>query len=216
MNGSLPPPVWSYGLAPHAVSVLVIPPTIEPLTIAEAKLRAGLDWADGDPRDALMTDFIAAARGTVEQRTGLALFTQTRDVLLDTFPADGQPVQLPALSMPLQSVESIGVIDAAGVTTTLDPASYIVDTASGRIGLPWGYRWPQTTRRFQPIAIRLIAGWGSVALFTAAAPLLLHAVGLLVAHYATAGRDLTSGTIITTTPQGFEEALGPYLPETLA
>src|SRR5258705_9577128 len=79
------PPFWAqgpraYAVAPHAVSVLVTPPALEPLTLDQGKLRAGLDWVAGDPRDALMTGFIQAARSQVEQDTGLALLTQTRDV----------------------------------------------------------------------------------------------------------------------------------------
>jgi uncharacterized phiE125 gp8 family phage protein len=71
--------------SPQSVSsVLIDGPTEEPLTLDEAKLRAGLDWAPGDPRDALMTGFIAAARSLVEQRTGLALLTQTREITITT------------------------------------------------------------------------------------------------------------------------------------
>lgn len=52
------PPFWATGYprttAPHAISVLVTPPVLEPLTLADAKIRAGLDWVVGDARDPLL------------------------------------------------------------------------------------------------------------------------------------------------------------------
>src|SRR5436190_19232784 len=116
------PPFWAREglggrpIAPHAVSVLVTPPSVEPLTLDDAKLRANLDWVAGDPRDALMSGFIAAARSKVEQDTGLALLTQTRDVYLDA--VQGRTIDLPSQSRPLQSVASVKSIDTAGVVNT--------------------------------------------------------------------------------------------------
>jgi uncharacterized phiE125 gp8 family phage protein len=209
------PPFWAqesrYAAAPHAISVLVTAPVIEPLSLTEAKLRAGLDWVGGDPRDALMNGFIAAARAKVEADTGLALLTQTRDVYLDAI--NGRTIVLPDQSMPLQSVTSIKSTDTAGAVNTLDPANYVVDLASGRIGLALAGAWPTDLRPFQPYVLRIVAGWTSAALLLAAAPLLVHAVGLLVAHYATVGRDVTTvGTTIGPTPYGYEDAISGYLP----
>lgn len=188
---------------------------VEPLTLAEGKLRAGLDWVDGDARDALMLGFIATARSKVEQDTGLALLAQLRDVYLDALP--GGPFSLPMLSRPLQAVVTMQSTDPAGLVATLDPAGYTVDLVSGRIGLALGYAWPSDLRLLQPWVIRIVAGRPSVAQLLAEAPLLVHAVGLLTAHYATVGRDLTPvGTIIATTPQGYEDAISSYTQVTLA
>src|SRR3954462_15905819 len=73
-------------------SVLVVAPTEEPLTLAQAKLRAGLDRGTGDPRDDQMNSFIAATRAKVELDTGLALLTQTRAI---PFRADGAASAVP-------------------------------------------------------------------------------------------------------------------------
>jgi uncharacterized phiE125 gp8 family phage protein len=194
--------------------VLVTAPTWEPLTVAQGKLRAGLEWADGDPRDDLMRGFIAAARSKVEQDTGLALPEQTRDIYLD---AVRGILTLPALSKPLQALTSITSTDSAGVPHVLDPAIYVVDLASARIGLALTGAWPTDLAPFQPYVLRIVAGWATVELLTADAPLLVHAVGLLTAHYATVGRDLTTvGTIITTTPEGYEAAIASYVPVVVA
>jgi len=214
----LQPPFWaSHGgraIAPHAISVLVTAPSLEPLTLDQGKLRAGLEWSVGDARDVLMTGFIQAARSKVEKDTGLALLTQTRDVYLDTIA--GSSITLPAQSLPLQSVTSIKFTDTAGVVNTLAATNYVVDLASGRIGLALGGAWPSDLRPFQPYVLRLVAGWASVALLQAEAPLLVHAVGLLTAHYATLGRDLATIDPATETPQGYEDAISSYVPVSLA
>jgi uncharacterized phiE125 gp8 family phage protein len=209
------PPFWSRGgptpgTSPHAISVLVTPPTLEPLTLDQGKLRAGLDWVVGDPRDALMIGFIQAARAKVEQDTGLALLTQTRDVSLDA--VSRRTIELPSQSRPLQAVTSIKSIDTAGAVNTLDPANYVVDLASGRIGLSVSGVWPTDLRYFQPWVIRIVSGYLDVAALTAAAPGLVHAVGLMTAHYATVGRDVAAVERVSgiEVPYGYDDAIAPY------
>ena len=182
-------------------SVLVDGPAVEPLTLDEAKARAGLYWVSPDPRDDLMTAFIKAARQQVEQDTGLALLTQTRAVtftwnsgLWGDAPSTPYQYPLPMQALPLQSI-----VDADG--NPVDPATYTVNPSSWT--LTWGY---PTSRPFT-----IVSGWPSVDALKAEAPLLYHAVGLLTAHYATVGRDLaTTGTIITHTILGYEDAIAPY------
>lgn len=191
----------------HAVSTLVTAPIVEPLTLIEAKLRAGQDWAAGDARDALMTTCVVAARMKVETDTALALLTQTRDVLLDVAPIGGV-LTLPDQSTPLQSITSVTSYDTSGAANILAPSNYQVDTVSGRIGLTTDGVWPLDLRPFQPIAIRIVAGYANAAAIPA--PLVL-AVGLMAAHYFTAGRDVViTGTIVSTTPYGYEDLIAPY------
>jgi len=202
---------WSRATAPHAVSVLVVPPAVEPISVAEAKAAGRLP----DGEDGLIRGWIAAARQQVETDTGLALLTQTRDVYVDA--VTGAVITLPAQSRPLQAVTSVKTIDAAGVEQTLDPANYVVDLASARIGLAQGGAWPSSLRPFQPYVLRIVSGWASVELLQVAQPMLVHLVALLTAHYATVGRDLTTvGTIIAETPHGYEDAISPYRPVTVA
>lgn len=178
-------------------SVLVDPPTEEPLTLAEAKLAAGLDWLDGDPRDALLQDFIREARAQVEHDTGLALLTQTRDVYFgDTV---GAVVPLPSQTQPVQSIAPIA---ATTTTTTGYPC-------------PWRYAPGRLTSVYPPVAgagFRVVAGWPSAAALRLEAPSLHHAVVLLTAHYATTGRDLVGETVgqRAQTPLGYEDAIAPH------
>ena len=73
---------------------LLTAPTIEPVTLAEAKLAArvdGLEW------DAIITAAIAAARQVAEQETGLRFLTQTWRIERADWPssADIFPVYRP-------------------------------------------------------------------------------------------------------------------------
>jgi len=204
-------------MLPRAVSVLVTPPVLEPLTLAQGKLRAGLDWADGDARDALMLGFIQAARAKVERDTGIALLTQTVDLFLDAIPSG--PLALPW--RPVQSAV-VTAITAAGVPTVVDASQYLIDAASvapipARLGLAEAGAWPTDLRARQPWTIRLVLGFTSVALLQAAAPPLVHAVGLLTAHYATVGRDIAAvGHIVAENPYGYDDLIAPYELVTLA
>lgn len=178
-------------------SVLVDPPIEEPLTLAEAKLRSGLEWPDGDPRDALMRDFIAAARAQVERDTGLALLTQTRDIYFYTL-ATGE-IALPAQALPLQSIEAVDpvIVPAGGAVTRVRSLS----------------AWTRSTalEGLSEGVARCVVGWVDANDLRAKEPLLLQAVGLLTAHLATAGRDaVIIGTIASENPIGYEEAIASY------
>lgn len=210
MGVFIQPPFWSQGAysrdtLPHARSVLITPPTEEPISVPDAKKFARITVSDEDD---LMVRYIASARSKVEQDTGLALLTQTRDVYLDV--VNARTIVLPAQTVPLQSVTSIKTTDTAGVVNTLDPSNYVVDLASGRIGLSLAGIWPMDVRPFQPWVLRVVSGWTSADLIPAP---LVHAVGLLAGHYANAGRDRFTAAQLY---DEFEEKIAPYRLVTVA
>jgi uncharacterized phiE125 gp8 family phage protein len=187
-------------------SVLALPIEAEPLTLDEAKLRAGLDWTVGDPRDALMTDFIMAARAQVEQDTGLALPEQERDLLLDTVPGFIAYRDLPTQCTPLVAVSTVTAIDSAGAETVLDPTAYTVVLSNDGLALTI-LTPPADVQRY---VVRITSG------FELLPPSLLQAVGLLTAHYATIGRDLAiEDKHVVATPYGYPEAIQAWRRETL-
>jgi hypothetical protein len=167
-------------------SVLVDGPAFEPLTLEEAKLRAGLDWPAGDPRDALMDSFIKAARQKVEQDTGLALAEQTRRVTVSDAQA-GWLLPPPGQTVPTQSVTP-------------------EEGARSLSLVPRGWSFPEATSG----TYLVVAGWPTAAALQAEAPLLVQAVGLLVAHLATLGRDLATLDEPFVVPLGYEELIQPF------
>jgi len=184
---------------------------VEPLTVAQLKLRANLDWDPGDPRDVGLTDTLAAARRQVEHDTGLCLRRQWRDVSLDRVYA--RLLTLPAQSQPLQRIDLIESTDSAGVAHTLATDQYDVDLASGRIGLTVAGVWPTDLRELQPYRIRLVAGYPTIAALAFEAPDLLDAVGLWASHAATTGRDRFTAAALR---DEYDERIAPYRWESVA
>jgi len=195
-------------IAALPVRVAKTAPTDEPLTLDDGKLRAGLDWAVGDPRDALMQSFISAARAYVEQRTARAIPAQAHQLFYDgTGIGVGTLLAVPGTSQPLVSVEAVTSTDAAGADHALDPAAYLVQRGRGLIQLVGPL----------PTDVRALEGW-RVDLTCGSDPLdpkLLQVIGLLTAHYATLGRDLASITPALEIPQGFEDAIAPFVPQVI-
>ena len=184
---------------------------VDPLTLADGKLVAGLEWADGDARETLLRRWLAQARSQVQQDTGVVPLLETYDVYFDALPSDSTPIRLPW--RPVVSVVSVSAIDPDDVLEALDDVNYHLDPGSdspmpARVGLSDVGAWPTDLRSFQPYVLRIVVGYPSVARVP---PWFAHAMGLLTAHYATVGRDLTTvGTIIEETPQGYRDVIAPY------
>lgn len=185
---------------PSCYSQLVQASTEVLFTLEEAKLRAGLDWAAGDPRDQLMMDFVAAATQKVELDTGLALTTQIRDVFY-TVPVDGI-VPLPGQCTPTQALEEIA-------TTRRNLHARFLRLQRTNLSMP--------ERLLMEVGssgtVRVTAGWPSKEALKAEAPLLYQAVGLLIGHFAVLNRDLAiTGAVasVNIIPEGYEAAISPY------
>jgi uncharacterized phiE125 gp8 family phage protein len=132
---------------------LITPPSVEPVTQAEAKLHLRVDV--GDEND-LIDGLIQAAREYCEGYQNRAYLEQTWELVLDEWPR-GDIIPLP--KPPLKSVTTVTYIDSTGAETVWPAANYIVDTASARLALAYGRSWPSVT--LQPragIVIRYVVG----------------------------------------------------------
>jgi len=197
----------------------VNPPILEELLLPDFKTDLRID---GTSEDALCVLMLAAARRYFEGRDGTlgrSFLTQTWDWTLDCWPGStvatqnwpypytpayvAKPLLVPL--PPLQSVTSIKVRDSAGVVTTLDPSTYLVDIISepGRITSTAGW-WSQVTPGLlSPITIRFVAGYG---MRVAQIP-----EPLRMALLATAGEMYTNrDTGATTVPPWVERLVASY------
>lgn len=183
-------------------------PSIEPVTLTEAKEHLGFD---SDAANSTISGMIVAARRKVEELEWRSLITQTITLELDGFPSASGAVYLPR--PPLQSITSIQYVDADGETQTLAAADYDVDTTSepGRVKPSYGNTWPVTREQMNAVTIVYVAGYGDdradVPADTRAA------IKLLMAHLWTNREATISGSIITTVPMGVDFLLRPVIAE---
>lgn len=141
----------------HWALTLVTPPTVEPVSLDDAKEHLRVDWDDDD---SYITALITAARMITEERTGRALISQTWDLILDDFPCSDR-ITLRKAS--LQSVTYVNYIDSDGTTNVMPTSDYTVDKDSipGRIFLRFAKIWPVAI--LQPasaVKIRMVCGYG--------------------------------------------------------
>ncbi|MFP3945020.1 MAG: head-tail connector protein [Alphaproteobacteria bacterium] len=157
--------------------VLVTPPAVEPVTLDEAKAYLRVETAD---EDALITRLIAAARHAAERATGRAFITQGWRMTLDRWPSS-RVIELPF--PPLQSVDTVVLIDEADAETVWPAQNTVADTATepGRLALRDGVAPPLPGRDIAGLAVDFTAGYGVQS--TDVPEALRQAMIRLVAHW---------------------------------
>lgn len=149
-------------------------PLAEPVTVAQVKAQLRLDH-NGD--DAIIADFIKAARETVEREAGVALIDQGFRLTIDAVPENGI-VNVPV--HPVTAVTAVAVYDAAG-QATLVPLSAITLDGYGQPPRIVFANPPNAGRALNGVALDFDAGFGATAVDVP--PMLVRAVTLLAAHF---------------------------------
>lgn len=108
--------------------ILVTPPAILPVSLAEAKLHLRID-PDLTLEDTLVTGLIAGATGYLDGWTGILGRCLVEQTIRQDFDALAPCLPLPL--GPVMEIVSVGYTDANGDTATVDPASYSVKTDGG-------------------------------------------------------------------------------------
>jgi uncharacterized phiE125 gp8 family phage protein len=151
---------------------LITPPTVEPVTAAEAKAflpaLAGIS-------DATVDLWIAAARETFDGWNGIlgrALITQTWELQVDAFPLSipwgvdqllssaATEIRIPLV--PVQSVSQVAYDDVDGIQQIIDPADYYLDSTSepGWLFPVADVPWPTAMTAANAVRVRFVAGYG--------------------------------------------------------
>ncbi len=170
---------------------VITPPSVEPVTVAEVKAQARVDLAD---EDTLIQGYIRAARETLERLLWRAFITQTLELTLDGWP-EGSEIRLPR--PPLQSVTAVRYTTEDGTLKTLDPALYVVDTASepGRVVLKRGTSWPsETLAPAAGVKVEYVAGYGDQA--SDVPESIRQAILLLAAHWYEHREAVSEGRMV--------------------
>jgi hypothetical protein len=161
---------------------LMTPPAVEPVSVAEAKQHARIEYPDDD---ALVAGLITAARQVCELELARAFVSQTWETYLHGWPSAWgssgtpyhggyipqtlgypySPLAMIQIDNPnLISVASIHYVDTNGAVQSLDPSAYQVDPgAPGRIYPGYGQAWPAVRSFPGAITVNYLAGYGPAA-----------------------------------------------------
>lgn len=136
---------------------VVVAPSVEPVSLIEAKTRLRIDGTEFDndiPRQ------IKSARELAEHETGRAICTQTRELVLDAFPE-----AFVLRGSPVQSVVSVKFIDINGDEQTLDPSDTLLDKDSepGYLVPAYGKTWPESFPVPNAVRVQYVCGYASDA-----------------------------------------------------
>ena len=181
-------------------SILLAPPAVEPLSLAEAKAFLHLDTADDDP---LIAAFISAARLHVETQTGLALVTQSWRMVLDCWPANGRIAVRPA---PLQALVAARVFDFDGEARAIDIQAFVPDASTSTLSfMPWAL--PMPTRIAAGIELDIAVGFGDA---TSDVPEpIRQAIRIMTAHWHE-NRAIVAGAEVAPVPANAAALIAPY------
>ncbi len=182
--------------------VLTSAPALEPVTVAEAKAHLRVT---GEAEDTLIASLILTSRLHIETALGLALITQSWRLLRDSWP-EGRHVDLPL--RPLQGVEEVRVISAAGDPTIIAASQYLVDVASVPPRLVRRSALPVPGQVACGIEIDFTAGYGDAA-DDVPAPI-RQALLLLVAHWHEHRDPIEIGSPDAAIPAAVSDLLLPY------
>lgn len=169
------------------------PPTVEPVTLTEAKTHLRVDIADDDT---YITRLITMAREQCELEARRAFVTQTLEVRLERWPSYQLGLPMP----PLQSITSITYTDEDGTTGTVTSTDYVAYTGvePGRVVLKPSANWPSVNLMPGPsIVIQYVAGYGLAA---AVPQRYKQAILLLVGHMYENREAVIVGTIAGALP----------------
>ena len=175
--------------------ILLVPPALEPVLVAEAKAHLRLD---GNAEDDLVGALLVAARVAVETEIRRVLIAQTWRAIADHWPAAG--LVLPVV--PVLAIDAVRAVSAGGTATALGPNEYAVDAITGALRL---VRPAADAERYE---IDFSAGFGASGL-NVPQPL-RQAIQLLVTHWFENRSTVIVGDANVATPFGYRELVAPY------
>jgi uncharacterized phiE125 gp8 family phage protein len=152
---------------------VITPPTVEPVTLAEAKLALRVDSSDLDVQIARN---ISAVRAELEHYFKRTIAPTTYQLTLEEWPTGDIHLPLP----PVTSVTSVQYVDMAGITQTWAGSNWALDDTSvveHYLRRAYGVSYPEARQQWNAITISYVAGWSAAACPPAIKDMILAYVG---------------------------------------
>lgn len=182
---------------------VTVPPTWEPVSVAEARAQCRvIDTSE----DLFIAGLIAAAREHCEELHGFAYSARTMELYLEEWPECEDEIALP--HPPLVSVASVKYYGTDDTEYTLPTTDYYVNTVTepGQIHLRYLKAWPTAVLRdYNAVCITYTCGYATPE---AVPEKIKLAIKLLVGHWFENREDSVSGTVNRTIENGVARLLG--------
>jgi len=189
-------------VTPYRSLVRVTPPTVDPVTLGEAKMQCRVDT---NADDAYIQSLIRLATTMVEGLLDVSLITQTWQASYDLFPI--WAIILPRMPLAVGEI-TVTYRLGDGTTRVLSSAAndFQVDTnvVPGRIYPKWATSWPATRGDENSVVVRYSTGYGTTA--ADVPPEAKHLIMVLVAHFYDSRQPTAPGSV-TTVPYMFDTLL---------
>jgi uncharacterized phiE125 gp8 family phage protein len=184
-------------------SILLTPPAVEPVTLAEAKAYLRVEHDDDDD---VIAALVAGARMHVEAQTRRALITQTWRLARDIWPPDGRLAVVP---VPLNAVAAARIYDEDGAPQAIDTQAFTIDKGAAPAIVafaPWSL--PGPGRAVAGIELDVEVGYGDAG--TDVPQALRQAIKLLVAHWYENRGLIAVGHTVAVLPASVAALIAPY------
>ena len=190
---------------------IIIPATVEPITLAMARKQCKVD-AEGSPPahedDDLIALYLSASREWCEAYLGRIVAPTLVEIALSAF-----PTRITLEQGPVLGVQSITYVNELGVDMVVDPGIYVLDTEGqiALIRLQPDEAWPNAKALPNSIRVRYVLGYSLPGDSPQDAPLpkgIQIAILLLLAHLYI-HREATIDANLATVPMGVTAFLSP-------
>lgn len=189
--------------------VVIVPPTVEPVSLVEAKRH--LKREDTTADDPLIEGLISTAREYAEKFTGRSLAPQTLEVSFDGFPVHGDPFSLPGA--PIREVLALTYTDTTGAPVTHEGFRLEANKTPALLwNAPWNAPWPVAAAFSDSTVVRYTAGYSPEDEDPQVYPLpkTFKTAMLLIIGHLYANREDTSVVKLEVLPLGAQALLAPY------
>ena len=177
------------------VATRVTQPSVEPVSLADAKLHLRVTQA---AEDDLIQSLIISARNVIEEELGLSLITTTWQQKLQQFPFHPNRIYLDRA--PVVAITSITYVDSANATQTLDSSRYITGLSHRPAWVMPQYAdiWPDARGYNDDVTVTFTAGFGTSADDVPAS--IKQAMLLLIGTMYENRESVITGTIVNELP----------------